>query len=113
MTFDPRLTPARADLAAASLRGEVEADCFVEGTRFSVLADVADLKRSPRPDAPLDTQLLHGEIVTVYEDDNGWGWAQADRGRLCRLCPDERARPRGTAGDPQGRRRANLRLSRS
>ena len=75
----PRLTPARGDLAAASLRGVVEAERYVEGETFTVTAEVADLKRAPRPDAPLDTQLLFGEAVTVYEDENGWAWVQAER----------------------------------
>ena len=80
MSFDPRLTAARPDLAAASLRGRVAADRFIDGERFTVLADIADLKRQPRPDAALDTQLLHGETLVVYEtDEEGWGWGQADR----------------------------------
>lgn len=77
-TLDPRLTPARRDLAAASLRGKVDAVQYVEGERFTVLTDVLDMRRRPRPDAPLDTQLLYGESLTVYDDDEGWGWAQAD-----------------------------------
>ncbi len=77
--YDPRVTAARPDLAASSLRGEVEAERFVDGERYVVEAEVLDVKRSPRGDAPLDTQLLHGETVTVFEDDNGWGWTQADR----------------------------------
>lgn len=79
MSFDPRVTAARGDIAAASLRGRVEADRFVEGEQFAVIAEVSDLKRQPRPDAPLETQLLHGETLTVYDDEDGWGWAQADR----------------------------------
>ena len=31
LALDPRLTPARADLAAADLRGRVEASRYVEG----------------------------------------------------------------------------------
>jgi cell wall-associated NlpC family hydrolase len=77
--FDPRFTAARGDLAAASLRGQVEADRFVEGKRSIVLTETVDLKRRPRPDAPLDTQLLYGETLTVYDDEDGWGWAQAER----------------------------------
>lgn len=76
---DPRLTPARDDLAAARLRGIVEAERYVEGRRCQVTADVLDLKRQPRPSAALDTQLLHGETVRLYEEDNGWGWVQAER----------------------------------
>lgn len=77
--FDPRLTVARRDLAAAALRGQVDAERFVEGESFTVLTERVDMRRQPRPDAVLDTQLLYGETLRVYEDDNGWGWAQADR----------------------------------
>lgn len=78
-TLDPRLTPARGDLAAASLRDRVAAERYVEGEVFTVVAETVDLKHAPRPDAPLDTQLLLGETVTVYEDEDGWGWVQAAR----------------------------------
>ena len=78
-SLDPRTTAARPDLAAAHLRGQVEAQRFVVGEPFTVGVDVLDLKKRPRPDAPLDTQLLYGETLVVFEDDDGWGWAQADR----------------------------------
>ena len=77
-TRDPRLTPARPDLAAAHLRGSVEAARYVEGRRCQVSAPVLDLKRRPRPDAALDTQVLHGEVVRVYDEEDGWAWVQAD-----------------------------------
>ena len=76
--FDRRLTPARADLAAASLRGQVEAAYFVEGQRRQVAVGVADVKGAPAPDASLDTQALHGERVTVYEDHEGYAWGQLE-----------------------------------
>lgn len=74
--FDKRLTPARPDLAAAHLKGRVEAARFVEGVRMQVVAPVADLKSAPTPDAGLDSQALAGEIVTVYEREEGWAWIQ-------------------------------------
>ena len=74
--FDKRLTPARPDLAAAHLKGKVEAARFVEGVRMQVAAPIADLKSAPAPDAGLDTQALAGEIVTVYEREEGWAWVQ-------------------------------------
>ncbi len=77
--LDPRLTPARPDLAAAGLSGLVEAAAFVEGTPWQVQAELADVKREPRADAFVDTQLLHGETVLVFEDREGWSWMQADR----------------------------------
>ena len=74
MEFDPRLTPARPDLAAATLKGRVDAPRFVDGERMIVFDGVADLRREPVPDAMLDTQALHGETVMTY-DDNGEGWS--------------------------------------
>ncbi|HEX5779788.1 MAG TPA: NlpC/P60 family protein [Xanthobacteraceae bacterium] len=78
--FDPRLTPARPDLAAAHLRGKVEAARFVEGVTKRVVSASAPLRRRPEPDAPLDTEALHGERVTIYEtNDEGWSWGQLER----------------------------------
>ncbi|MFT4095800.1 MAG: NlpC/P60 family protein [Rhodoblastus sp.] len=79
MTFDKRLTPARPDLAAAYLKGQVEATRFVEGVRMQVVAPVADLKSAPSPEASLDTQALAGETVTVFEREEGWAWVQLAR----------------------------------
>ena len=75
--LDRRITPARPDLAAAHLAGKVDAARFVEGTPMRVLEASAAVRRHPAPDAPLDTEALHGEAVTVYEtDDEGWAWGQ-------------------------------------
>jgi cell wall-associated NlpC family hydrolase len=79
MEFDKRLTPARPDLAAAHLQGKVEAGRFIEGRRMQVVAPVVDVKSAPAPDASLDTQALYGEFVTVYEDEEGFAWAQLSR----------------------------------
>lgn len=77
--FDPRITPARPDLAASHLRGRVEAARFVEGTRMQVAEPAAPLRRAPAPDAALDTEALFGERVTVYEStDEGWCWGQLE-----------------------------------
>ncbi len=77
--LDPRLTPARPDLAAAQLRGQVGADAYVEGRAWHVCVGTADLRHAPAPDAPLDTQALFGEDVMLYEDHEGWGWVQLAR----------------------------------
>ena len=79
VTFDPRLTPARADLAAKHLEGQVEAKRFVEGTLCEVVESNAPMRRAPVGDAPLDTEALKGERVTVYETtDEGWCWGQLE-----------------------------------
>ena len=77
--LDPRLTPARPDLAAAHLRGLVTAPDYVEGRAMQVVIGIADLQHEPSHYAPLDTQALFGENVTLYEDQEGWGWVQLAR----------------------------------
>jgi cell wall-associated NlpC family hydrolase len=77
MSFDPRVTPARPDLAAAHLRGIVAAPRYVEGASFEVFDAVAPVRKAPVPDAMLETEALKGERVTIYDEDGeGWGWGQ-------------------------------------
>ncbi len=79
--FDPRVTPARPDLAAESLRGQVDAPCYARGETYEVVAAIAPLRRAPAADAALETEALRGERVTVYERRGAWAWAQlADDG---------------------------------
>jgi cell wall-associated NlpC family hydrolase len=74
---DPRVTPARPDLAAKHLEHKVRAARYVEGTLRKVVAAQAPLRHEPRHDAQLDTEALKGELVTVYETtDEGWSWGQ-------------------------------------
>jgi cell wall-associated NlpC family hydrolase len=75
--FDARVTPARSDLAAKHLEGQVEAEQFVAGEMREVVEAQAPLRRTPELDAPLDTEALRGERVTIYEEDGeGWCWGQ-------------------------------------
>src|SRR5688572_17029242 len=77
--FDPRVTPARPDLAAIQLEGKVQATHFAEGTPYEVNDTVAPVRREPHPEAPLDTEALMGERVTVYEiNEEGWAWGQLE-----------------------------------
>lgn len=74
---DPRTHPYRADLAAEALRGTVSAPRYVEGELKQVAHGAAPLW--PRADARQGwgSQLLHGELVRVYEERDGWAWVQA------------------------------------
>jgi cell wall-associated NlpC family hydrolase len=77
--FDPRVTPARADLAAKYLQGKVQAARFVEGRAFAVIEPQASLRLEPRPDAAVATEALKGERVTIYDSNaEGWAWGQLD-----------------------------------
>jgi cell wall-associated NlpC family hydrolase len=75
-TFDPRITPARPDVAAVHLKGRVEALRFVEGARRRVAVGHAPLRRAPAPPAPLETEALFGEEVLVFDELEGWAWVQ-------------------------------------
>ncbi|WP_329610492.1 C40 family peptidase [Jiella pelagia] len=78
-TLDARLNAFRPDLADARLKGRVEASRFVEGEERRVAAAIAPLRRRPEHDAPLDTELLMGERVRLFEEsDEGWCWLQAE-----------------------------------
>jgi hypothetical protein len=74
---DPRLTPARGDLAAKHLEGQVQADRFVTGEDYEVVAPIAPVREQPSSNAMLTTEALRGERVTVYDrDSEGWAWGQ-------------------------------------
>jgi cell wall-associated NlpC family hydrolase len=75
--FDPRLTPARADLAAKYLQGKVPAARYVDGRVCEIIEPQAPLRGEPRADAPLFTEALKGERVTIYDRNaEGWVWGQ-------------------------------------
>jgi cell wall-associated NlpC family hydrolase len=75
--LDPRVTPARPDLAAKDLEGKVTAARYVAGKVYEVIEAQAPLRSEPRPDAPLATEALKGERATIYDiNDEGWAWGQ-------------------------------------
>lgn len=78
-TFDRRLTPARPDLAAAHLQGQVQAARYVQGQATRIAEPVVDLRPRPDDHASLDTQALFGEAATVYERQGDWAWVQLGR----------------------------------
>ncbi len=75
--FDPRITPARGDLAAKHLAGVVEAQRFVEGKEYEIGASQAPVRKAPSHEAPLLTEALKGERLTIYDtSEEGWAWGQ-------------------------------------
>jgi hypothetical protein len=72
---DPRLTPARPEVAAKYLEGKVKAARFVTGEEFCVAEAIAPLRAAPASDAALLTQALKGERVTIYDrNSEGFAW---------------------------------------
>jgi cell wall-associated NlpC family hydrolase len=90
---DRRLHAYRPDLADIALQGRVEAERFVAGTPMQVITHTAPLRREPRKDAALDTEALCGEVVNVFEIDEGWAWGQLASDGYVGYLPAERLGP--------------------
>jgi cell wall-associated NlpC family hydrolase len=86
---DPRLTPARPDLAAKYLQGKIEAARFVVGEEFEIVDALAPLREAPSSEAMLLTQALKGERVTIYDrNGEGFAWGQLNSDGYVGWLPD-------------------------
>jgi cell wall-associated NlpC family hydrolase len=77
--LDPRRNPYRDDLAAEALRGEVAASRYAAGEPRQVVHSATPLRGTPDSRASWTTEVLFGEVVTVYEERDGWAWVQLER----------------------------------
>lgn len=93
MELDRRLNAFRPDLAAEALKGQVEAARFVRGEPASVVVPVAALRPFPDLGRGIDTELLHGESVRVFDRANGFAWVQADADGYVGYLPEEMIGP--------------------
>jgi len=95
---DPRLTPARPDLAAKYLEGKVKAARFAIGETFEISDAIAPLREEPSSDAWLLTQALKGERATIYDrNGEGWAWGQLNRDGYVGWLPDSSLAKPGAA----------------
>lgn len=78
MMLDRRLNVFRSDLADEKLQGVVQAERFVSGSPAQIAVPVIGLRPTPDLAAGIDTELLSGESVLVFDRANGWAWVQAD-----------------------------------
>src|SRR3982074_369358 len=86
---DPRLTPARPDLAAKSLEGQAKDTRFFIGEDVEIADALAPLREGPSSDAMLLTQALMGERVTIYDrNDEGFAWGQLNSDGYVGWLPD-------------------------
>lgn len=81
LELDRRLHAVRPDLADLRLQGSVDAVSFVAGEPAAVSEPVIDMRPRPDPASGIDTQLLLGEEVLVFERRDGWAWVQAEHDR--------------------------------
>jgi Bacterial dipeptidyl-peptidase Sh3 domain/NlpC/P60 family len=95
---DPRLTPARPDLAAKYLEGKIEAARFVEGEEFEIVEALAPMREAPSSEAMLLTQALKGERVTIYDrNGEGFAWGQLNSDGYVGWLPDRALAKPGAA----------------
>jgi cell wall-associated NlpC family hydrolase len=78
-TLDPRRHPFRADLAAETLRGRVAAPRYVAGEKRQVVHSATPLRERPDARASWATEALYGEVLTVYDEHDGWAWVQLEQ----------------------------------
>lgn len=74
--LDPTVTPYRPDLAAAHLRGAVDAERFADGVPHQAAFGTVAIRGAPDADAYQTDELLLGEEFTVYDVRDGWAWGQ-------------------------------------
>ncbi|EKF60514.1 hypothetical protein QWE_05593 [Agrobacterium albertimagni AOL15] len=91
--LDRRLNAFRSDLADIALKGQVEAECFVTPEPAMVTLPVVALRPKPDLNVGIDTELLMGEEVQVFERKNGWAWVQAVDDGYVGYLPEETLGP--------------------
>ena len=76
--LDRRLNAYRDDLADEKLASVISVPAYVKGKSALVRAHFVDVLAEPAFASGLQTQVLHGHEVTVFEQQNGWSWIQQD-----------------------------------
>ncbi|MEB2844946.1 peptidase P60 [Rhizobiales bacterium RZME27] len=92
-TLDRRLHAFRPDLADVTLQGQVEAERFVSGEPAQITVPIAALRPAPDPARGIDTELLIGETVQVFDRANGWAWVKADEDGYVGYLPETHIGP--------------------
>jgi cell wall-associated NlpC family hydrolase len=85
--LDPRRNVFRPDLAAKSLYGRVSAPRYVEGVPAQIVRPAVPLRSRPVYANGFETEALFGEMVTVYDENDGWAWVQLDRDKYVGYVP--------------------------
>ena len=80
VSFDPRTTLARPDLAEQALEGVVRARAYRIPARMHCARPVVDIRAAAAPEADRLDQLIHGEAFEVLDQvaDQVWGRAARD-----------------------------------
>jgi cell wall-associated NlpC family hydrolase len=79
VTWDPRLTLARPDLASEALEGLVRAERFAPTIAMRLVVPAAAVRAAASVDAEQVDQLLFGERFDILDTEDGFAWGQAAR----------------------------------
>jgi hypothetical protein len=94
---DPRLTLARADLAASALEGLVEAARYAPTRAWQVRGASVALHRAPSAASERLDELICGEIVDALDEAGDFVWGQARRDGYVGFIAAEALAPPGPA----------------
>lgn len=86
--LDRRLFAYREDIADEALIGKVSAAKYVRGERMRVALPVVDLRPEPNDECGIDSQLLFGDAVRVFDTADGWAWVQSSRDNYVGYVPE-------------------------
>ncbi len=75
--LDSRLNAFRPDLADIRLDGKVDSERFIAPVQARISRPVAALRKAPDHGAGVDSELLFGDSVNVFERKRGWAWVQS------------------------------------
>ncbi|MEQ1671942.1 MAG: NlpC/P60 family protein, partial [Hyphomicrobium sp.] len=93
VAIDPRRNAYRPDLAASYLEGQVEAARFTPGSLGQITQPSVPLRKTPDAARGLETEVLFGEAVTVFDERDGWAWVQLARDGYVGYIPAISIRP--------------------
>lgn len=88
---DPRLTPFSGRVALGTLRGQVAAAAFTDGTLMRLKTPYTDLLR--HPDGPRDRQVLRGAALLLIDTQDDMAYVQAQADGYCGWLPRAALQP--------------------
>lgn len=77
--LDKRLNAIRADLADERLRTKVTANGYASAEPGQIVHPVADILKEPDRASALETQMILGEPVDIFDERNRFLWVQSRR----------------------------------
>lgn len=98
--LDPRLNAFRADLADVRLRAKVATERYVAGAIFHVVAPIAPVLAEPDAGGALETEVLCGETVQVFDVADGFAWCQAVNDAYVGYVPEDALAVGGGVASP-------------